>query len=76
MFPYLNLSVSPSAGAGVVWYGLDTGGQEDVRATHLGCPVIWGNKFAALKLIITKGQWDTVKCARTMAKSIPPLGQR
>ena len=58
VFPYLDLVVSPRPGAALVWYGRDQAGRPDQRSTHLACPVIHGNKWAALKLIQQSGQWN------------------
>jgi len=62
IFPMLGLAIKPKPNAALVWYGRDQSGIADIRSLHVGCPVVHGNKWAALKLVQYNGQWDNTLC--------------
>lgn len=76
IFPMINLAVKPKPNAAIVWYGRDLIGSADIRSLHLGCPVVSGNKWAALKLIQTRGQWDRAPCRQDSPLGSIPLFSR
>uniref|UniRef100_A0A1B6LJA6 Prolyl 4-hydroxylase alpha subunit domain-containing protein n=1 Tax=Graphocephala atropunctata TaxID=36148 RepID=A0A1B6LJA6_9HEMI len=45
VFPRLNLSVTPTRGAAVLWYNMHPDGQVDLRSIHGHCPILSGNAW-------------------------------
>ena len=51
IFPQSGISVKPAEGKALFWYNVGTRSNFDSRIVHLGCPVIYGNKWIANKWI-------------------------
>lgn len=63
VFPNLGLSVRPVKGSALFWFNFKATGDYDERTIeHLGCPVIWGNKWIANKWIKFNAQFRNYKC--------------
>ena len=62
VFPQLGISVKPKRGTALYWNNIKSDGKFDTRSSHLGCPVILGNKWIANKWIRWHGQMDKIKC--------------
>ena len=62
VFPQLGISVKPKKGTALYWSNLKSDGKFDTRSSHLGCPVIFGNKWIANKWVRWHGQMDKIKC--------------
>ena len=45
-FPYVGYAVAPKKGRAVIWYNFKDDGEYDIRAGHVGSPVIKGEKWA------------------------------
>ena len=51
VFPTIDLYVKPKAGDALFWFNLNSSGDYDTRNIHLGCPVMYGNKWIANKWV-------------------------
>ena len=51
IFPQAGISVKPEEGKALFWYNVGTRSNFDSRIFHLGCPVMYGNKWIANKWI-------------------------
>ena len=51
VFPLLGLSSTPSPGTALVWHTVDTSGRPQQRMKHLGCPVVFGDKWILNKWV-------------------------
>ena len=51
VFPQLGISVKPVEGAALYWFNINADMHYDSRVLHLGCPVMYGNKWIANKWI-------------------------
>ena len=51
VFPLLGLSSAPTPGTALVWHTVDTKGRPHQRMKHLGCPVVWGDKWIVNKWV-------------------------
>ena len=51
VFPLLGLSSTPSLGTALVWHTLDTRGRPRQTMKHLGCPVVFGDKWILNKWV-------------------------
>ena len=49
VFPQPGLSVSPEEGKALFWFNVGPQHQFDSRTFHLGCPVLFGNKWIVTK---------------------------
>ena len=52
----------PEKGDGIWGHNLYRNGDSDRFTTHVGCPVLLGNKFIGNKFIGYKAQWNGAKC--------------
>ena len=51
VFPQTGISVKPEAGSALFWFNIGAQNFIDSRSRHLGCPVLFGNKWIANKWI-------------------------
>ncbi|CAG2114616.1 unnamed protein product, partial [Medioppia subpectinata] len=63
VFPYLNVTITPTKGSALFWYNLKSSGLIDMRTLHTGCPVLVGSKLVATKWIPESGQEFSKSCA-------------
>ena len=64
IFPQAGISVQPKEGDALFWFNLGTKNNFDTRIFHLGCPVIFGNKWIANKWIKILPQFKKYPCWR------------
>ncbi|XP_059085836.1 prolyl 4-hydroxylase subunit alpha-1-like [Tigriopus californicus] len=62
VFPQLDLSIQPVQGSALFWFNLDSSDVYDTRSFHMGCPVLYGNKWIANKWTKTLAQWRQYPC--------------
>ena len=51
VFPTIDIYEKPKAGDALFWFNLNSLGNYDTRNMHLGCPVLYGNKWIANKWV-------------------------
>ena len=51
VFGTLGIYNPPRMGDALFWFNLDSAGDYDTRNIHLGCPVLYGNKWIANKWV-------------------------
>ena len=68
VFPQLGLSVKPIKGSAMYWFNVGPRMNLDSRLLHLGCPVLFGNKWIANKWIKFSPQYEHYKCSATHHK--------
>merc|ERR1712226_190712 len=51
VFPQPGISVKPEKGSALYWFNMGAQNNYDSRIYHLGCPVLYGNKWIANKWI-------------------------
>ena len=49
VFPNAGISVKPESGSALYWFNTEAQMTYDSRVYHLGCPVLYGNKWIANK---------------------------
>ena len=49
IFPQAGISVQPMEGAALFWFNVGPQHHFDSRTFHLGCPVLYGNKWIVTK---------------------------
>jgi prolyl 4-hydroxylase len=54
----VRLSVEPEAGSLLYWHVRRPNSQADTRMTHMGCPVLYGNKWIVNKWINANEQMN------------------
>ena len=59
LFPQLGLSVKPIKGSALYWFNVGPHMNYDSRVIHMGCPVIYGDKWIANKWIRFNGQFKS-----------------
>ncbi len=64
VFPQLGLSVKPEAGSTLYWFSIGPHDNIDSRALHLGCPVLFGNKWIANKWVKWIAQQRKLPCSK------------
>jgi hypothetical protein len=62
VFSTLGLFIKPKAGDAAFWFNLDSRGIYDSRNFHLGCPVLYGNKWIANKWVKWSDQMWNYPC--------------
>ena len=62
VFPQLGLSVKPVKGSAMFWFNIGPNMHYDSRIVHLGCPVMYGNKWIANKTIKMLSQFQHYPC--------------
>ena len=51
VFPLQGVSVPPREGTALFWHTVTSSGYQDQRMKHLGCPVVYGDKWIVNKWI-------------------------
>jgi len=64
VFPQTGISIKPESGSALLWLNMNNNGTFDTRSCHLGCPVLYGEKWIANKWIKMHGQMFKHKCQR------------
>ena len=64
VFPQLGISVKPVEGAALHWFNINADMHYDSRVLHLGCPVMYGNKWIANKWIKILPQFKHYPCSK------------
>ena len=63
VFPQLGISVKPKQGSALFWFNMGAQNNYDSRVYHLGCPVIYGNKWIANKWSKLMSNFRTYRCS-------------
>ena len=71
IFPKLNLAFKPQPGQLLWWVLRKTDGVPDQRMTHLGCPVMYGDKWILNKWINWGAQMANYKCFLPRGRNFP-----
>ena len=71
VFPKLGLSIAPQSGSLLFWSVRKSDGNTDSRMHHLGCPVLYGNKWIGNKWIRWEAQMKRFKCFRKRGENFP-----
>ena len=72
IFPKLGLFVAPEAGSLLFWAIRKSDGNIDSRMLHLGCPVLYGDKWIGNKWVRWEAQMDKYKCFLPKGINFPP----
>lgn len=64
IFPFLGLSVKPLKGSALFWFNFDADMSFSRIIEHMGCPVVFGNKWIANKWIKLNAQFRHYKCSQ------------
>ena len=64
IFPQAGISVPPKEGDALFWFNVAPDNKYDTRIWHLGCPVLYGNKWIANKWIKILAQYKEYPCWR------------
>ena len=51
IFPQPGISVKPKLGTALYWFNVGAQNNFDSRVRHMGCPIIYGNKWIANKWV-------------------------
>ena len=51
IFPQPGISIRPQMGSALFWFNMGAKNNYDSRVRHVGCPVLYGNKWIANKWI-------------------------
>ena len=62
IFTQPGLSIKPEAGSALYWFNQGAQDNYDSRIRHLGCPVLYGNKWIANKWVKWTGQIKNYPC--------------
>lgn len=62
VFPQAGVYVKPIEGDALFWFNYSAHGTYDSRIYHLGCPVVYGNKWIANKWVKHLGQMKNYPC--------------
>ena len=71
VFPQLGLFFTPRAGSLLYWNLRRTDSDYDPRMHHLGCPVLYGDKWILNKWIRASAQMNTFKCFSPKTSNYP-----
>ena len=71
VFPQLGLLFEPVAGTLLYWNLKRSDGENDPRMYHIGCPVLYGDKWILNKWIRWSAQMDTFKCFEPKTSNYP-----
>ena len=63
VFPQLGISVKPVQGSALYWFNVHPDFQMDSRNLHLGCPMLFGNKWIANKWIKWFANHENYPCS-------------
>ena len=62
VFPQAGISVKPVMGSALYWFNAGAKYNYDSRSFHLGCPVLYGNKWIANKWIKQLASFESYPC--------------
>ena len=62
IFPQAGISVKPNIGSALFWFNMGAKNNYDSRVYHLGCPVLYGNKWIANKWIKSLANFKNYPC--------------
>ena len=62
IFPQAGIYVKPKAGDALFWFNRGPKSNIDTRIFHMGCPVLYGNKWIANKWIKILAQFKNYPC--------------
>ena len=62
VFPQAGISVKPEKGSALYWFNIGPQNNYDSRLMHLGCPVLFGNKWIANKWIKWQPNYKNFPC--------------
>ena len=62
IFPQPGISVKPLRGSALFWWSLGPQNNYDSRVSHLGCPVLYGNKWIANKWVNLLANFKNTPC--------------
>ena len=62
VFPQPGISIQPELGSALYWYNIGPKNKYDTRIRHLGCPVLYGNKWIANKWIKCLANFQKYPC--------------
>ena len=62
IFPQAGISVKPSIGSALFWFNMGAKNTYDSRVYHLGCPVLYGNKWISNKWIKSLANFKNYPC--------------
>ena len=62
VFPQLGISVKPVQGSALYWFNVHPDFGMDSRNLHLGCPMLFGNKWIANKWVKFNAQYKSHPC--------------
>ena len=65
IFPQAGISIKPEIGSALYWFNAGAQNNYDSRILHLGCPVLYGNKWIANKWVKILGQYKNYPCSTT-----------
>ena len=63
VFPQAGIHVKPKAGSALYWFNFGAQMTHDTRVIHLGCPVLYGNKWIANKWVKLLAQFNEYPCS-------------
>ena len=63
IFPQIGITVKPELGSALYWFNTAPDDSNDSRILHLGCPVLYGNKWIANKWVKLVAQWKSYPCS-------------
>ena len=62
VFPQAGISVKPKMGSAIYWFNIGARNNFDSRTYHLGCPVLYGNKWIANKWVKWQPSYQNYPC--------------
>ena len=62
LFPQSGISVKPEMGSALFWFNMGPQNNYDSRISHMGCPVLYGNKWIANKWIKWLANYRNYPC--------------
>ena len=62
-FPQIGVSVKPKMGSALYWFTIHPNLSYDSRSVHLGCPVVYGNKWIMNKWLKLNAQFQKHPCS-------------
>lgn len=62
IFPQVGISVKPEIGSALYWFNIGAQNNFDSRNLHLGCPVLYGNKWIINKWIKWIANYESYPC--------------
>ena len=62
IFPQTGVSIKPEEGKVLLWFNVGAWKNYDSRIFHLGCPVLYGNKWIANKWVKILPQFKNYPC--------------